>query len=89
MSVAPSDELATMYKERWQGEPRESDPLSIDLISVAHVDHSDVAETGCIMIDKDNNDVEICGELSFDSTDDGMVRRRVTSGAPRPSMHGS
>ena len=61
-----------MYKERWQGETESSGPRAVMPRAKEAPDNDDDA-TACLAIYEDGIKTPICGELSFDSTDDGMV----------------
>ena len=68
-SVLPDDALANMYKTRWQGEALTRTPSKNALIVK---DENKEVAYGCVT----DNSKPVCGELSFDSTDGGMVSLR-------------
>ena len=80
VAAAPPSTLPDMYKERWSGQPRQTQ-VPTNLIPVGQ-EVNDDADMGCIILEHPVVNQEICGNLSFDSTDDGMVRRCATSPLP-------
>jgi len=62
-----------MYRERWQGERRDTG-LPRQKAPPVEVEESAEAATACVtVLDKEGDEREVCGDVSFDSRDDGMV----------------
>jgi hypothetical protein len=72
--LVPTDDLANMYRGRWQGEPTSAAAAPTEKAPSAVVEEwAAVEEEACLVVDE-GDDAQLCGPLSFDSTDE-MVRR--------------
>jgi hypothetical protein len=93
MLTPTKEELPTMYRNRWHGERGSTSDEGREVavsnaVEDAGEDHpraTDAADTACVdVFDKRLNTMQtVCGEVSFDSSDDGMV------GCAHPPSHHS
>ena len=78
LAPAPPGSLGEMYRNRWPAgaEAYKGDSPRANLFREPFEDEGVERATGCVAVYDQTSKTEqpICGELSFDSTDDGMVR---------------
>ena len=89
LEKAPVGSLPEMYRQRWQSAENDAadSPFSSQF-AVREEFEDNAPDTGCVLIYDDEEAVKesVCGELSFDSTDDGMVRIVPRRTRPRSSL---